>query len=195
MSGVIPYPAPRSRDQATARIGVAVFLGSSTMLFSALFFAYGMIRARAEVWPPPGTPPLPLAPPALATAAIAASSAFLHRAVGSARRGVLSAVFPALGACFSFGAAFLTLQGVLWARLWSAGIRPDTGPHASVLWALTVFHALHAAVGLGALAMLAVRALGGAFRPGRELPLSLWASYWHFVGAIWLVTWLTVFVL
>ena len=195
MSQVIPYSAPRSRDEATARIGVAVFLGSWTMLFAALFFAYGMIRARAEMWPPPGTPPLPPAPPALATAAIATSSAFLHRAVASARRGALGAVFPSIGACVSFGSAFLTLQAVLWARLWSAGIRPDTGPHASVLWALTVVHALHAAVGLGALALLAVRALGGAFRPGRELPLRLWASYWHFVGTIWLVTWLTVFVL
>jgi heme/copper-type cytochrome/quinol oxidase subunit 3 len=195
MSQVIPYPAARSPDEATARIGMALFLGSWTMLFAALFFAYGMIRERAEAWPPPGTPPLPLAPPALATAAIAASSAFLHRAVVSARRGTLGAVFPSVAACFAFGAAFLLLQGVLWARLWSAGIRPDTGPHASVLWGLTVFHALHAAVGLGALATLAARALRGAFRPGRALPLRLWATYWHFVGAIWLVTWLTVFIL
>ena len=40
-----------------------------------------------------------------------------------------------------------------------------------------------------------VESLYRRFGGGRDLSLRLWASYWHFVGAIWLVTWLTVFVL
>jgi heme/copper-type cytochrome/quinol oxidase subunit 3 len=43
-------------------------------------------------------------------------------------------------------------------------------------------------VGLGAFAWLAVR------RTARAMPLRLWALYWHMVGVIWAVMFVTVYV-
>ena len=34
-----------------------------------------------------------------------------------------------------------------------------------------------------------------SFGPSRHLGLRLWAGYWHFVGAIWVLLYVTVFVL
>jgi cytochrome c oxidase subunit 3 len=194
-AAVILYRPRRARDDSTAFIGMAVFLGSWAMLFAALFFAYGMLRARLPLWPPPGTPRLPLLLPGINTLVIGVSSIALQRALASARRGRQSAVLPLLIAGTVLGAAFLALQGLLWSGLWRAGLRPEGGPYPSVFYGLTAIHALHVAVGLGGLGWLVARASSRAFGPGRTLGLRLWTSYWHFVGAVWLLMYLAVFLL
>jgi heme/copper-type cytochrome/quinol oxidase subunit 3 len=160
-------------EERTALMGMAIFMASWAMLFAALFFAYGLSRLRAHVWPPADLPPLPLALPALATLVLAGSSAALHR-----RRPLVAA---------GLGLVFLALQSVVWRHLLAAGLRPQTGAYASYFFALTVFHALHVLVGLVALGWLALRP--------RPLPLRLWTIYWHMVGVIWGVMFLLVYVL
>ena len=172
-----------------------IFLGSWAMMFAALLFAYGMLRARSSAWPPLGTPVLPLALPACSTLVIGASSLVLERALWFARRGRLPAVLPATLAALILGAGFVGLQLLLWSRLWTAGLRPDGGPYASVFYGLTVLHALHVVVGLLGLGYCAVRAGAGAFTPVKHVGLRLWTAYWHFVGAVWLLLFVTVFVL
>lgn len=190
---VLPYRPPRARNDATAFLGLLLFLGSWAMMFSALFFAYGVVRAHAGSWPPEGTPRLPLLLPGLNTLVIGASSFVLQRALASARAGRTAQVRPAVMGAIALGLVFLAAQGLLWSRLWSEGLRIDGGPYPSVFWALTVFHALHVLVGLGGLAYLAARSAG--YGPARHLALRLWTGFWHFVGAVWLVLYLAVFVI
>jgi cytochrome c oxidase subunit 3 len=160
-------------EERTALMGMAIFVASWAMLFAALFFAYGLSRLRAHVWPPADLPPLPLALPALATLVLAASSAALH-----GRRVIAAA---------GLGLVFLGLQSVVWWQMLHAGLRPQSGAYASYFFALTVFHALHVLVGLVALGWLALRP--------RPLPLRLWTIYWHMVGVIWTVMFLLVYAL
>ncbi len=190
---VLTYRPPRARNDATAWLGMLLFLGSWAMMFAALFFAYGVVRAHAGDWPPEGTPRLPLLLPGLNTLVMGLSSLALQRALASARAGRTAQVRPALGAAIALGLVFLAAQGLLWSRLWSAGLRIDGGPYPSVFWALTVFHALHVLVGLGGLAYLVVRS--GDHGPARHVALRLWTGFWHFVGAVWLVLYLSVFVI
>ncbi|MGZ6123824.1 MAG: cytochrome c oxidase subunit 3 [Myxococcales bacterium] len=192
---VIPYRSRGARKDATAWIGMLIFLGSWAMMFAALFFAYGSLRARSSAWPPLETPRLPLVLPVCNTLVIGASSLALERALWSARRGRLVAVLPAILAALLLGATFVGLQVLLWTRLWNAGLRPDGGPYASVFYGLTVVHALHVAVGLLGLGYCAARASVAAFTPVRHVGLRLWAAYWHFVGVVWLLLLVTVFVL
>ncbi|MCK6589736.1 MAG: hypothetical protein L6Q76_19365, partial [Polyangiaceae bacterium] len=51
---------PNEKQEFTASLGMIIFLASWGMMFSALFFAYGFVRARALMWPPPGVPELPI---------------------------------------------------------------------------------------------------------------------------------------
>jgi cytochrome c oxidase subunit 3 len=182
---------PRGGER-TARVGAAVFLGSWAMLFVGLFVAYAFVRARAGAWPPPDAPPLPRLLPGLNTLAIAASSAAVARAVRAEDLGRRRGAARGLAAAAVLGAAFLALQAVVWVRLWRQGLVPSGGPYPSVFYALTAFHALHVAVGLAALAWLAVRAGTGA--PSARIDVRLWGWYWHFVGVVWAALYLTLYV-
>ncbi len=194
-SEVIALRSPRARTETTAWLGMIIFLGSWAMLFAALFFAYGVLRFGAMQWPPAGTPVLPVLLPAGNTLVILASSVALQLGLGAARRGRASLVAPAVGASLLLGLGFLALQTLLWMRLIGSGLRPQNGPYASVFYAFTAFHAVHVAGGIVALAWLLIRALQGAFTPARHLHLRLWTLYWHFVGAVWLLLFVTLFAL
>ncbi len=187
---IIPYPG---REPFTDYLGMVIFLASWAMMFASLFFAYGLVRSHAPVWPPLDQPRLPLALPGLNVAVAAASSAAL---VGALRAFVVRRPKRAaqlVTAATALGTLFLVLQLVVWVSLWRAGLRPDGGPYASVFYALTVFHALHVAVGVVALVVLAWRTRLGRYGPTRHLPVRLWSMYWHFVGAVWLVIYVAVY--
>jgi heme/copper-type cytochrome/quinol oxidase subunit 3 len=173
---------------------MVIFLGSWAMMFGALFFAYGMVRARATAWPPPDLPELPLLVPGLNTLVLAASSAALQFAVRWLRSGKMARVGPALAASLALGALFLALQIVTWRSLFDEGLTPSGGPYPSVFYALTCFHAVHVLVGVVALAWLSRCAFLGKYSAARFLPVRLWALYWHFVGAVWGVMYITIYV-
>jgi cytochrome c oxidase subunit III len=195
MGAIVPYPPPRARQEWTAYLGMVIFLGSWAMMFGSLFFAYGMVRARANAWPPPDLPELPLVLPGVNTALLAASSVILQLGVRSLRLGKMPWVGPALGASLGFGVIFLSLQTVTWRSLFEEGLTLAGGPYPSVFYALTCFHALHVLVGIVALAWLCWGAFSGKYSAARYLPVRLWTLYWHFVGAVWGIMFLTVYVL
>jgi cytochrome c oxidase subunit 3 len=195
MGAIVPYPPPRARQEWTAYLGMVIFLGSWAMMFGALFFAYGMIRARAIAWPPAELPALPLALPGLNTAVLVASSALLHFALHSLRHGKIPQAGSSVAATVVLGSVFLALQTVTWNQLWDEGLTPSEGPYASVFYALTSFHAAHVLVGIGALAWIARCVFAGRYSAARYLPVRLWALYWHFVGVVWVAMFTTVYAL
>lgn len=156
------------RRRIDGLVGLAIFLGATTMLFAALLLAYAVLRAQAVSWPPPGTPPFPrLGAGAVGVLLVAACLC-------------LRAARPRLAlAC---GAAFLVGQVALWRHLVSAHLGPGAGPLGDVFFALTGFHALHVAAGLIVLA-------GAGARARRPRLVTL---YWDFVLAVWLVIYAAV---
>jgi cytochrome c oxidase subunit 3 len=185
----------RRRDDATATIGMVVFLASWAMLFASLFFSYGLLRARTPVWPPLDQPPLPLLLPGVNTAVAALGSGAVILALRFLRLGRLRRGSWALAASAGLGAVFLALQAVVWVGLYRAGLVPGGGPYPSVFYALTCVHALHVLVGIAALAWLAARGFYGTVTAHRHLAVRLWGMYWHFVGLVWLVLFATVYVI
>jgi cytochrome c oxidase subunit III len=195
MPQVITYRPRHAREEETSHLGMVIFLGSWAMLFAGLFFAYGLIRLALPVWPPKDLVPLPRLVPALNTLVLLTSSACLQFALVSLRRGRASRAAPALIATTVLGALFLVLQVQVWKQVFAAGLRPEGGPYPSVFYALTFFHALHVVVGLFALAALSFWALRGVYSAARHLPVRLWALYWHFVGAVWVVLYVSVYLI
>jgi heme/copper-type cytochrome/quinol oxidase subunit 3 len=189
-------PADGERGaRATVTVGMTVALAAIAMTFAALLLAYGIVRAQSAAWPPPGEVPLP----ALwglrlgATAAALLGSAAIHAAARAIVRGrgevERRAVRPALVAATASGLAFLALQLASLRALRAAGVGPGSGLAASVVYALTGFHGLHALVAvLLALGLLLAR------RPPRRGRLSAIAWFWHLVTAVWIVVFVAVFV-
>jgi len=196
MGELLPYRPPKAREETTAYLGMVVFLGSWAMMFAALFFAYGFVRSRSAAWPPPDVPELPWGAPAINTLVLAGSSVAIQLGLRFIREGAARKLGGALLVTLALGALFLALQAALWIRLYGEGLRPETsGPYGSVFWGLTGFHALHVAVGLGGVGVLCRRTFAGAFSAARYLPVRLWALYWHFVGAVWALMFISIFLL
>jgi len=196
MGDVLPYRPPQQRDDTTAWLGMVIFLGSWAMLFAALFFAYGFVRTHVAAWPPVDVPQLPVGWPLLNTALLAASSAALQLGVTALRRGSTRWLGPAIAVAALLGLAFLASQLGLWRDLYLAGLKPNTGgSYASVFYGLTWLHAVHVAVGIFGLAWVCGRAFRGAYSPARHLGVRLWTMYWHFVGIVWGLMFVSIFVI
>jgi cytochrome c oxidase subunit 3 len=196
MGEVLPYRSPKSRSDTTAYMGMVIFLASWAMMFAAIFFAYAFVRVRATRWPPLGMPSLPVLLPLVNTVVIAASSAVLQWGLVATRRGRAKALGPTGLVTLVLGVVFVALQLMLWRSLHEAGLRPDNGgAYGSVLYGLTWLHAAHVVVGLFGLLWLSVKAFAGAFSPARHLGARLWTSYWHFVGVVWALMFVSIFLL
>jgi cytochrome c oxidase subunit III len=186
---------------ATRSVGMAIALGALTMTFAALLLATAIVRAQASTWPPPGEATVPHAWswPIAATLAALLGSGAMRVAHRNARATVIAAgagdrrrLVWALVAAAGAGAAFIGIQLAGWRWLAAAGVRPSSGMVASVLYALTLFHALHALAALLALLPTLVRALRG--RRVSAAALASLASFWHLVTIVWIVVFLAVFV-
>jgi cytochrome c oxidase subunit III len=191
--GTIVELRPNARHDFTQSLGMIVALGSWSMMFGALFFMYFGVRSRAPMWPPPGAPPLPLALPALNTLVLVASSLALWRGVAALARGNRRALAPWVGVALVLGAAFVGLQLVVWKAQWAAGLLPSSGVYGSLFYGLTALHAVHVVAGLLVLLVVLGRALGGVYTEHNVVRVRVAAMFWHFVDAVWLVMFLSIY--
>lgn len=170
----------RDARASAASIGLWVFMGVATALFSLFILAYVMrmsgddavtIALPRQLW--------------LSSALLVAGSVALqwaHRASRGpdgrrARRLLLAGGLCALG--------FLGAQLWAWQALWSAQVMPAGNPAGSFFYLLTAMHGLHLAGGLVGWAWTARAAWPDPAKAAWRIALC--ARYWHFMLVVWLV--------
>jgi cytochrome c oxidase subunit III len=163
-----------------ARFGLLVFLGTVTMLFIGFTSAY-ILRRTAADWRPL------LAPPVLwaNTVALVLSSVLLERARRRLRGWDLRGAQAAFLATGILGALFVLGQVVGWRQLSARGLFLSSNPHSSFFYVLTGVHAVHLLGGLAWFAALLVRFRRMSVLPGED-GLRQFATYWHFLGGLWI---------
>jgi cytochrome c oxidase subunit III len=176
-------------------LGIFLFIVSEVMLFGAFFASYFFLRV---VISPPDWPPhpfeLPVAVAGVNTAILLSSSFTVHYALESIRRGNRNGMKLGLVATWLLGATFLFIQLNEYTHI---GFSARDGAFGSIFYGLTGLHGAHVFVGLLLLSFANVRAFRGHFGPepkdhlGVEVP----GIYWHFVDAMWIVVFTTVYVL
>lgn len=186
---------PHRQQEHTSSLGMVVFLASWAMMFAGLFFAYGFVRSRAPAWPPPGTPALPLGLPAVNTVILLCSSATFAHGLRLLRKGQRGAYMRALGVTIALGVVFLALQVHVWREVSLSGLHLTSGLYGSVFYALTTFHALHVAAGLAVLAVVLVRSALGKITEHNVAAVRVCTMFWHFVDVVWVLMFLTIYVL
>lgn len=174
---------PRAAPVQSARIGVWLLAGTITILFGAFTSTY-LARRGGPDWQ---VGPMP-AVLWLSTAVLLASSAAMEWARAGGRRGSADVLRNGLLGTTSLGLAFLVCQVFAWRQLATAGVYLSSNPHSSFFFLLTGAHALHLAGGILALfyALWKVRAAGLALAD----PV---ATYWHFMGGLWLYLFVLLF--
>ncbi|GJG89635.1 hypothetical protein tb265_48160 [Gemmatimonadetes bacterium T265] len=176
----LPFGGRESRSPG--RWGMILVIATEASFFAYLLFAYFYLQSMANGWPPDGPPPLRVALPN--TALLVASSGAMWWAEASARRGAQGALRLGLLLTFAMGATFLAFQGVEWSR---SAFGLTRGVYSSAFYFITGFHGMHVAAGLLMIAVAEARALAGHFDARHHLAVSNTALYWHFVDAVWLV--------
>ena len=170
-----------------ARFGLWLFLGTLTMMFVGFTSAY-MVRRMAPDWAPLSAPGLLW----VNTVVLLGSSVTLESARRRLKGWNPAAVMPWLAATGVLGALFVSGQVTAWRVLSSRGFFLAANPHNSFFYVLSGVHGVHLLVGLVWLAVVLVRARRLAYTPGED-GLGMIATYWHFLGVLWLYLLLLVF--
>jgi cytochrome c oxidase subunit 3 len=192
MTGASAPAVATDRRASPLAVGVVVWLASEVMFFGGLFAAWFVLKGANEPdWPPAGEE-IDALRMGFFTAVLLASSVTVHFAVEAAEHGRRRAVLRWLAATISLGTVFLVHEAFEWSEL-PFGF--DSSAFSSIFYLLTGFHGAHVLGGLVLMGTVAWVVLG----PGSRVPLGqtvrVTSYYWHFVDVVWVVLYLTVYVL
>jgi cytochrome c oxidase subunit 3 len=149
-----------------------------------------MVRRASGAW-------VPLSPPWLLWAnslVLLASSATLELARRRLRGWDLPAVDRWVLATGVLGALFVAGQLQVWRILVAEGYYLASNAHNSFFYMLTGIHGLHLVSGLIWFGVVLARLRRLAYVPGED-GLRLFATYWHFLGGLWLYLVFLLFVM
>jgi cytochrome c oxidase subunit 3 len=189
-----PPAANRSSRVEPALLGMLLFIISEVMVFGAFFTAYFFIRVVAEPggWFPIDGKDLPVAVAGVNTAILVSSSLTLHWAQTSIKNGNRFGLQAGMAATFLLGLTFLFIQINEYVHI---GFAPQDHAQATVFFSLTGLHGAHVTIGLVLLGMVTIRAFKGHFSPEHHHGVEIPGIYWHFVDVMWIVVYLSVYVL
>jgi len=174
-----PPPANQSSRFNPTVLGMLLFIASEAMLFGSFFAAYFFVRVVNEDAPatwPPEPYHFPVFVALINTLILVTSSFTIHWATQSIRR----------------GHRFLLTQAIEYAHI---GFNTGDGAFASAFFGLTGLHGAHVFFGLAILVVAAVRAFRGHFSPEHYHGVEIPAIYWHFVDIMWIVVYVTVYLI
>jgi cytochrome c oxidase subunit 3 len=187
-----PPIANRSSRIDPQLLGILLFIISEAMLFGSFFTAYFFIRVVQDTpWPPE---PFEFQKTvALMNTFILVSSSFtMHYALHSIKRGNRIGLQVGLLVTALMGATFL---GTQINEYFKAGFAISDGAFASVFYGLTGLHGAHVFVGLTLLTIANIRTLRGHFTPTAHMGVECTGIYWHFVDIMWIIVFMTVYIL
>jgi cytochrome c oxidase subunit 3 len=146
---------------------------------------------HGDAWPASGTE-LPKLVAGFNTAILVSSSLTMHWTLTSAkadnRRGMQAGILTT----FLLGVTFLFIQINEYVHI---GFAPHDSAQGSVFYGLTGLHGAHVFIGLLLLSMVTVRAFRGHYSSTSHRGVEVPGIYWHFVDVMWIVVYLTVYII
>lgn len=167
----------------TPQVGLRVFLGVVTVLFSLFVVAYVDRMTLGTDWHPLPEPWVMW----VNTAILVLSSVALQRAWVGAYRGRIDDVRVGLLAGGGFAFAFVVGQLLAWQQLVALGYFAATNPANAFFYLITAVHALHLMGGLVAWGRTTAKVRRGFEVAEVRVSVELCAVYWHFLLVVWLV--------
>jgi cytochrome c oxidase subunit I+III len=185
--GALPVGA--SGRRSVGWWGMAAVVITEGAFFAYLLFSYFYLASISSNPWPSDVPGFGL--PLVNTLILLVSSGVVVWADRGARAGNTGRLTAGLAGAIALGVLFLVLQGVEYSRE-QASFTKDA--YGSLFYTITSFHGAHVFVGLLMLTVVLVRALRGHFATGRAEAVSNVAMYWHFVDAVWLAVFTSLYI-
>ena len=187
-----PPEANRSSRVEPQMLGMLLFIISEIMVFGAFFTAYFFIRVvTGAEWPAEGTE-LPKFIALVNTLVLVSSSVTMHWALEGARHGNRFALQAGITTTFLLGLTFLFVQINEYVHV---GFAPQDHAQGTIFYGLTGLHGAHVFIGLTLLAFATIRAFRGHFTPAEHRGVEVPGIYWHFVDVMWVIVYVTVYIL
>jgi cytochrome c oxidase subunit 3 len=158
-------------------------------LFGYLLFSYGYYAVQLDPsWMPAGRPSLLLAAPN--TLVLILSSVGVWWGERAMRRGQTRQALIGVGIGVLLGILFIAIQLQEWhGRPFSL----RSSLYGSLFFTITGFHMAHVVAGVLSLAAIFVWSALGYFDTRRNAPVLIVSIYWHFVDAVWIVVFATLY--
>src|SRR5437762_12213546 len=172
--------------QLGLRYGMALFIASEVMFFSAFFWAFfsASLFPAEGVWPPKGIHPFdPFEFPFLNTLILLLSGTTVTWAHHSLLEGNQKGLIQGLTVTVLLGISFTSIQAYEYSH---AAFHFTDGIYPSTFFMATGFHGFHVIIGTTFLIVCFFRARAGHFKPDHHFGFEAAAWYWHFVDVVWL---------
>ncbi|TVR03368.1 MAG: cytochrome c oxidase subunit 3 family protein [Deltaproteobacteria bacterium] len=185
------------QQEASARMGMWLFLGQELLFFSAVFVAFfvfqymypeGFLEAHRTLSIPLGT---------LNTLVLLTSSLTMALAVRNAQLGDNKGVVKQLGFTIALATVFMIVKyfeysgkiekGQLPGQWYTyEGLPEGASIFFTMYFVMTGLHGLHIVIGIGVLAWILIRATKNQFSAEYYAPVENVGLYWHLVDLIWI---------
>ena len=187
-----PPEANRSSRVEPQLLGMLLFIISEIMVFGAFFTAYFFIRVVGGAeWPAAGTE-LPKLIALVNTCILISSSLTMHWALEGAKHENRFALQAGITTTFLLGLTFLFIQINEYVHV---GFAPHDHAQGSIFYGLTGLHGAHVFVGLCLLLTVVVHSFRGHFSAAEHRGVEVPGIYWHFVDVMWIVVYVTVYII
>jgi cytochrome c oxidase subunit 3/cytochrome o ubiquinol oxidase subunit 3 len=174
-------------------VGMACLIIAESAIFIIFVVAYVYYIGKSLSGP---TPAQVLEVPIFGTVCLLSSSITIHFAESALRKNNLRTFTLFLAGTVLLGAIFLITTAQEWYRLiYEKGLSIRTNLFGTTYYSLVGLHASHVIVGLIMLTLVLLFSLAGHVTEEHSEKVETLALYWHFVDAVWVVVFLTVYVL
>ena len=192
---------PQNRVPALNRpnmvsVGTIAFLAQELMFFAGLFAMYFTSRANGLAngdWSTQ-TEHLNVVFGAIITVVLIASSFTSQFGVFAAERGDVFGLRKWFTVTIVLGVIVLGLVAFEWTEMVTAGVTPQSSVFGSVVYIITGFHMAHVTAGIVAFIVVLLRVAKSKFTPAQATAAMAVSYYWHFVDAIWIGVFITIYI-
>jgi len=174
------------------KVGMICLIIAESAIFTIFVAAYIFYIGKSLSGP---TPREILKVPIVATVCLLFSSFTMHWAIAALRKRNTPAFTAFWFATFVLGATFIGGTAIEWRHLiYQDNFTIQTNLFGTTYYSLVGLHASHVIVGLIGLALVTVLALMGRVKQEHAERCEVFSLYWHFVDAVWVVVFTTVYV-
>lgn len=169
---------------------MALVITTEAMLFAYLLFSYFYLGSMSVgAFPPDGPPELKLTLPN--TVILLASSGTFWWAERGIRAGNQTRLRLGMAITLLLGIAFLVIQGIEYSK---KSFTLQDNAYSGLFFTITGFHGAHVFIGLLMNVVVQLWAWRGWMTEQRHLAVTNAAMYWHFVDAVWLAVFFSLYI-
>jgi cytochrome c oxidase subunit 3/cytochrome o ubiquinol oxidase subunit 3 len=174
------------------RVGMLSLLTGESAIFTIFVVAYIFYIGKSLSGP---TPQQVLEVPIFNTICLLSSSVTIWLSERQIERGRVKAFAAWWALTMALGIEFLIGTGLEWRKLiFHDGLTIRTNLFGTTFYSLVGLHATHVVIGLAGLGLILLFTLTGHINESHTERIQVWALYWHFVDAVWVVVFTVVYI-